>query len=229
MAKDHMSPEERLLSLIRGKHKKPQGAQQPEGPTQEVPPKAAAAQPKDGKPKAHHAGSAFRPSAFRPRLFEPDAFKALNKYLVVLTAIFGVYLVVDMLFVRPDKGAVLQIAEEPAAPGGAVPKAVKGDAPRVRDYSFYSSEISNKNIFGPAPGEDGLPQTVVAAPEEVAGALGLVGIIAGDNPQAVIEDKKAQKTYYLVKGESFNGLTVEEISEGKVVLDYQGKKIALLL
>ena len=32
-----------------------------------------------------------------------------------------------------------------------------------------------------------------------------------------------------VRVEIFNGLTVEEITEGKVVLDYQGKKIALLL
>ena len=59
--------------------------------------------------------------------------------------------------------------------------------------------------------------------------VGLVGIVAGDNPQAIIEDKKAQKTYYLNKGQSFNGYVVEEILENKVVLDYEGKKISLFL
>ncbi len=229
MAKEHKSPEERLLALIRGKPKKPQ-ASAPDAPLSKDPVQEAAPhQQKAEKPKGIHPGGLFKPSVFKHGRLDPSALKALNRGLVVFTALLGIYLFIEIFFVKPKEDIALQIPEEKIPAGRISPESVKVDLPGARDYSFYSSEITNKNIFGQAQGEEGSPQQVMAAPEDVASALGLVGVIAGDNPQAVIEDKKAQKTYYLIKGQSFNGMTVEEISEGKVVLDYQGKKIALLL
>lgn len=218
MAKEHRSPEERLLALIRGKPKKPQ----PQAPEAAVP-----EQPKVEKAKAHYPGALFNPSVFRHRHFEPAMLKVLNRYLVVVTILLGLYFLIDIFFVKPREDIPGQVEEKPIPVGTKVPESANGGTSAARDYSFYSSEISNKNIFG--QGQEGSPEQIMAAPEDVAASLGLVGVVAGDNPQAIIEDKKAQKTYYLTKGQSFNGMTVEEISEGKVVLDYQGKKIALLL
>ena len=96
----------------------------------------------------------------------------------------------------------------------------------VKDYSAYSNASPVKTVFGGAPAA---AEDTSVTTGDISDKLGLVGIIAGDNPQAIIEDKKAQKTYYLNKGQSFNGYTVEEISEGKVMLDHEGQKISLFL
>ncbi|MCM8789708.1 MAG: hypothetical protein NC916_01615, partial [Candidatus Omnitrophica bacterium] len=59
--------------------------------------------------------------------------------------------------------------------------------------------------------------------------LKLLGIIFGDNPQAIIEDAKNQKTYYLNREQSIGDFIVEDIRDGKVILDYQGQKFELYL
>ena len=59
---------------------------------------------------------------------------------------------------------------------------------------------------------------------DISERIGLVGIITGDKPQAIIEDKKAQKTYYMSKGQSFDGYVVEEIYDDKVIINYEGRK-----
>jgi len=63
--------------------------------------------------------------------------------------------------------------------------------------------------------------------EEILGNLNLLGIISGDNNQAIIEDKTLKKTYFLYKGDSFGDLKVYDIKESVVILDYNGEKIEL--
>ena len=99
----------------------------------------------------------------------------------------------------------------------------------MKGYSYYSNRISGRNIFGASSSIQTEAQSASGSGDAAADTLGLVGIVPGTNPQAIIEDKKAQKTYYLNKGQSFNGYVVEEISDGKVVLDYGGRKISLFL
>ena len=64
---------------------------------------------------------------------------------------------------------------------------------------------------------------------DISKKFSLVGIIAGENPQAIVEDKEAQKTYYLYKGQGFGEVTVEDVGEGRVVLNYKGREIILVL
>lgn len=74
---------------------------------------------------------------------------------------------------------------------------------------------------------------VTAAPgdqaDELLRSMTLVGIISGDNPQAVIEDKAREKAYYLTVGQSLNGFTLEEIAEARVMLSFDGKRFELHL
>jgi hypothetical protein len=243
MVKDHISPEERLLALIRGKHRKAEPGPEPKEKDERETeaPKAPGAKLSLRKPKLIRAGEIFKAGFLKPKFLEPACLRGLNRYMAVLAVLFMAYLFIDIIFIKPDKEIVAPVAKEPEsgkqAPNHSpAPLALRasgtgsgsGQAPAIRDYSFYSTEIAQKNIFGQAEQESAQAQSVMAA-EDVAGNISLVGIIAGDNPQAVLEDKKSQKTYYMTKGESFNGFTVEEISQGKVVLDYQGKKFALSL
>lgn len=63
--------------------------------------------------------------------------------------------------------------------------------------------------------------------EEILGNLNLLGIITGNNNQAIIEDKALKKTFFLYKGDRFGELKVDEIKDNLVILDYKGEKIEL--
>ena len=218
MVKD-TSPEERLLSLIKSKNKKAKEAAPPPAPQE------AKAEPAASKADARLDGM-LKGELFKNKIFEPSTLKNVNKYLVVILGILVLYFVIDLIFARPYKNVQTLVEKSTLAQNEkALPVETKNTA-IVKDYSSYSSAIPGRTVFG---------QGGAAAPEDVGPAgniadqIGLVGIVAGNNPQAIIEDKKAQKTYYLNKGQSFNGYTVEEISEGKVMLDHEGQKISLFL
>ena len=57
--------------------------------------------------------------------------------------------------------------------------------------------------------------------------LNLLGVITGDDNQAIIEDTKTKKTFFLYKGDSFREFKVYDIREGSVTLDYEGERIEL--
>jgi len=44
----------------------------------------------------------------------------------------------------------------------------------------------------------------------------------------MIESKKTNQTYFLKKGETINGLKIEEILTNKVILSYEGEKGELI-
>ena len=55
----------------------------------------------------------------------------------------------------------------------------------------------------------------------------LLGVVEGKRNQAVIEDKKAKKTFFLYKGDMIKEFKVYDIKDGKVILDYKGERIEL--
>ena len=58
--------------------------------------------------------------------------------------------------------------------------------------------------------------------------LVLVGISWDKQPQAMIESKKTNQTYFLRAGESINNLRIESILENKVIFVYEGEKGELI-
>lgn len=98
----------------------------------------------------------------------------------------------------------------------------------IPSLEFYSKEIENRQIFNsPAAAQEN--KAGAAVTNDLLKNLNLVGIIAGENPQAIIEDKKAQKTYYLRKGQFIEEYEIIDIREGKVVLINNGQKYELYL
>ena len=227
MVKDHASPEERLLALIRGKHKRPEPAPEKKDAREAEAPKEPLIPRAGRRPGNIRINEIFKPGFLKSKFLDPASLRVINRYIAVSVILFIVYIFIEILFIKPASQVAVAPAKEQGASKTVIPEPRRA-VPEARDYSYYSTEISEKKIFGQAEQEGGQGQQVVTA-EDIAGTIGLVGIIAGDNPQAVLEDKKSQKTYYVTKGESFNGFLVEEISQGKVLLDYQGKKIALSL
>jgi len=59
--------------------------------------------------------------------------------------------------------------------------------------------------------------------------LSLVGIIPGDRPQVIIEDKRNGQTLFLQVGEMIDMIKIKEIQSGRVVLEIGDETITLSL
>lgn len=217
-----ISPEEKLLSIIKGKQNIPE-APVPKQEIKDIEPVPRVLWSKvDG-----YISAVLKSDFLKNSILDERALKNFNKYAVIIAAIIAICLFLDIILVSPSRRAALLItkASVHASPVGLAEKTMPIE---MKGYSYYSNKMSGRNIFGAGSYADQVPGTEPSA--EMSGSnLGLVGIIPGNNPQAIVEEKKNQKTYYLTKGQSINGITVEDINEDKVVLEYAGKKMTLFL
>ena len=226
MAKD-ISPEERLLSLIKNK-KRPAGDTAASAPAPSVASRKAPVESVISKAD-ERISDMLKSDLFRNKLFEPSTLRNVNKYLIVILGIFILYFLADLIFIRPYK-SVQALVSKPVSEQGQEVLSSKTNSPvAAKDYSSYAGALPGRTVFGPSQGGTTGPEETAITSGGVSDQLGLVGVVAGDNPQAIIEDKKAQKTYYLTKGQSIDGYAVEEIYEDRVVLNSEGKKISLSL
>lgn len=211
MRKD-FSPEEKLLRLIKGsKKKEPQKAR-----SAAASPEAPSPSPKGARTEAvYHAPGK---TAFNMR--------RLNYIFTAALAGLLLYFAYDIFFpsYEADKIDISRANEAPAK----YVKPKEGGIADAKPYSEYSSAIRGRNIF--------LPQQTEAAPvvtgpslDEVSANLSLIGIVAGPRPQAIIENKRTGKSYFLYKGSLVDKAKVLEILEGSVIMEYQGEKFELVL
>ncbi len=217
MPKD-VSPEEKLLGLIKKKRKSPAGTYADPAQIHNKP--EASLMSKADK----HVSKILKTTALKNKFFEPSSLKAMNRYLIAILGILILYLLAEMIFIKPYKDVQSLITGSAVVHDGKRLSRETEKVVPVKDYSTYSNSIPQSMVFGQSSStEDAAPA------DNVVDQIGLVGIIAGDNPQAIIEDKKAQKTYYLNKGQSFDGYVVEDILEDRVILTYEGRRMSLFL
>ncbi|OIO36584.1 MAG: hypothetical protein AUJ74_01780 [Candidatus Omnitrophica bacterium CG1_02_44_16] len=57
----------------------------------------------------------------------------------------------------------------------------------------------------------------------------LVGIMDDKGRKAIVEDKKASKTYFLSVGDSFAGVQIVEIKDNEVIFNKEGNQCSLML
>ena len=197
--KDNILPEEKLLKLIRANRKSKDVA---------MPVSVMAAQNKSRK--------SF--SVSFPRMASSKAIK-----LIFFIALF--YLIISLVHpifaLKKIKLPQIDIKEK------TVIKKEPRNKEAIKPYTFYSLGIKQRKIFSSAAVDPEKPVGAVSA--DLVKDINLVGIISGENPQAIIEDKKAQKTYYLRKGQFIGVLQLEGIAEGKIILKYEGQRYELYL
>jgi len=197
---ERLTPEEKLLRLIR--NGKRSGSSLEEKPA--------------------IVGPALKSGVKSSAIFNP------HRVILFLFIAACIYLVISFIHPRPG---LRNINLANTTPG----KALELKAPlqeEIRPFEFYQKGIEGRNVFSASPAAPaGSAEAPAAGP---AGAdlikdINLVGIITGENPQAVIEDKKTQKTYYLTKGQFIGELQVEDIKEGKIIINYQGRRLEVYL
>lgn len=207
--KDAISPEEKLLRLIRG---------------QRSPEKPLPAEPALAKPKVNLQVAQWKREVYS---FAPKFLRSLNiqKWLIIIFMLSCAYLAAAVaypLFI-PKKPPLPKIAAK------NIPEEKMFLEESAKPYEFYSGPIKEKQIFGSLGLQAGGGDAPIALGNELIKDINLVGILSGDNPQAVIEDKKAQKTYYVTKGQFVGQFQLEDIREGKIILGSGGQKYELYL
>jgi hypothetical protein len=98
----------------------------------------------------------------------------------------------------------------------------------LKPFSFYLETVKKRDIFRMG---SKLPQdeseVISSKAAEATKTLKLVGISWSDAPDAMIEDTKAGKTFFVKKGQAVNDFKVEAIYKEKVVLRYGVESIEL--
>lgn len=200
--KNNLTPEEKLLRLIKNKNKE----------------------------EANASVSAIKP----PNLIKKENLNLFLKkflnlkyiFIILIAAVvisFG-YLVFEILFVGETKPSAIKSEEKIEKK----PEIKQVPIPEAAPFDYYAEKLNKRDIFKPI-GQETVGQTGTSTTlGELASNLRLAGIIVDKQPQAIIEDTKLKKTYFLNKGDYIDEIKVEEILEGKVILSLNGEKVELI-
>lgn len=163
----------------------------------------------------------WRKNKFLRKFIDAERLAAFNKILAWAALALALLLAADVIFVSPKRDW-LKNKKAGHAPS-AIAKPDAGSVVSREPLDAYLNGMAGKQVFAAAAAQT---KSVV---ESSLNNLSLVGIIPGEKPQAILEDKKSQVTYYLVESQSVNGITVEDIQENKVVVSYEGETVTLSL
>lgn len=137
-------------------------------------------------------------------------FKKINILLTIIIGIIAVIFLADVFIFR-ERSVEKPVVETQIQIPEAQTIAEKIEEDNIKDQASQDKNINIRKI----------------SKEGIIGNLNLLGIITGDNNQAIIEDKTLKKTFFLYKGDSLGELKVYDIKDNVVILDYKGEKIDL--
>ena len=206
--KDNPVPEERLLKLIKGTARK----------DREVSGKPAFSgqAPRNSRPGP--ARSSWRPL--------PGFMRADRLQSVLLAVFIAACLFLLLSFVAPYMPGALLTEKELAPPGGTRENILSEAGKKPLQY--YIEAVKDKSIFSSAAPAAAV-EPVSIAEADLAKDINLLGIISGERPEAVIEDKKVDKVFYVSRGMFIGDYQVQDIQDGKVILSRDGKRFELHL
>ena len=151
--------------------------------------------------------------------------KFLNKGLLVIAAVLLVFLIADFIFRQLDIEVFYDRAS--VKKRRILLEEIKGEA---RPFLHYLEMVQRREIFSPVRLKKVEEEPVIKKADlsELAKDLSLVGIAWSRKPQAMVEDKKAGRTYFLRAGESINEFKIEDVLKDKIILSYKGETIELM-
>jgi len=202
--KDSSSPEDKLLKLIRNPKK---------------PADAPALKADLSKAKSAVGANA----KLEPKINKFGAFFNMRRVFFWLFIASGIYLISTLIYPWLGlKNIRLPKPSEKPAEETLITKSAS------KPLEEYLESVKGRQIFSGAAAMQS-DSLINVANIDLMKDISLVGIISGENPQAVIEDKKAQKTYYVTKGQFIGEMQVEDIQEGKIIINYAGQKYELYM
>lgn len=219
MTAENVTPEEKLLKLIKGKRISSEKAE-------------LGARPNFMDKWVTSGKTFFKTRTFKSSLTD-NLYRILKFSVIAIVALFFL----DLFIITPySRYRISRIKMPPAITVETEAAAGKKEAqapktePKIepeKPYSYYSKDIAGKNVFKPMAQQE--VKIVEDEFKKIRENLTLTGIIAGDNLEAAIEDKLSQKTHFVHKGEQVGEIVVEDVLENKVILNYRGERFELLL
>lgn len=109
-----------------------------------------------------------------------------------------------------------------------------------RPAEFYLRAVRGKKLFrtlreevrapvAAKPDVPAAPPVPVKTLAELAEDLMLVGVAESDQPQAIIVNKKSQKTYYLSAGQRIGEIRILSVQQDRVVLGFNDETLDLAM
>ena len=96
---------------------------------------------------------------------------------------------------------------------------------KIETEEVYLANFDRNPLFGDVAGMGSSALRASAA--ELIKDYRLQGVILTDEPEAIIQDARTQKTVFAKKGDRLGDLAVKEVKEGVVVLSYLNEEIKL--
>jgi len=158
--------------------------------------------------------------------------KTVNMIMILGIFALGIYLVSNITMSitnskkMPDVDFGIQKGQEFAD---------VGKASLLKAASYYLEKVKERNIFEIGEKKE------IEQPKEVADKtklpsqktmeviqnLKLVGISWSDNPDAMIEDTRSMRTFFVKRGETIGDIKIQAIFKDKVVLNCAGEEVEL--
>jgi hypothetical protein len=226
--KDNITPEERLLKII-------------ESPTGEIPRRRPLPAAKQQANASFNVDKII--AALKGMRINKDTFKNLknidlalvNKIAIcacgLITFIWLVVSIRDSFALRARFDRIKTGSSMSASSGELAPDInvnIDGLLAAARSHNIFAAlpvtqaSQGSRQAQGPGGASTGAVSIASASAD-----VKLVGIIWSDNPQAMLEDTKDQKTYLLAAGESVGNFKVKEIFQNKIIVESQGKEFEL--
>jgi type II secretory pathway component PulC len=158
--------------------------------------------------------------------------KLVNRLLFFVVALLVIYFVSDfsVSLSNSKKAPSLKLGvQEANAKSLNMP-----DISRLKAATYYLEKVRERDIF-----KMGIKKPDLSNPEtvsnrgpssrimEATSQLKLVGISWSSDPDAMIEDAKAMRTFFVKRGGMIGEIKVQAIMKDKVVLSYNGEEIEL--
>ena len=205
-------PEEKLLKLIRGKWPAP---------------RPATAGPAEGAAPAPAGGAA---AAIRRPPPEPTGRARRLPSLRAAIGLLGTVLGVELVILLVQAFRPLPMVTVPVVmnfPVDGAPSAGAPAEPAAPEIPSLTAAAS-RPLFAPPAASAAQPSVPSGSATQLASRLTLMGIVAGHPAQAIIEDSKTQKTYFVTEGQMVvDGAVLEQVLDNRVVLNLSGERVEL--
>ena len=216
-SKDNLTPEEKLLKLIRKDKEK-------------TPVRAVSSEKLKGDKVALDARAVIADSdkaIENPFLFsfvKSVNFSLINSFITLVVIIGTGIFLFTLLYEFPKAKTKV-----PLIISGEKGELIKER--KILPFSYYEQAISKRVLFRGGVKETKEVRVIPKSKNfgQLMQNLKLIGIMTGDNPQAIIENKKENETYFVNNGDYLGEIKVLEIESKKITLEYQGEAASLFL
>jgi hypothetical protein len=156
--------------------------------------------------------------------------KLVNQILIFSIVFLTIYFISNLSFsltnLKKTPSLKLNIQEATAK------AASLQDASSMKAASFYLEKVRARDIFKMGMKKPSVTkETTNRGPSsrimDATSQLKLVGISWSNDPDAMIEDAKAMRTFFVKRGQMIGEIKVQAILKDKVILSYGGEEIEL--